>query len=70
MQMNKRPTIKKKAASLVSKNELKKIYKELKEQEMLEQEMKINIVKKATFSVQRLLYKNSYFGRLFPSIKE
>jgi len=37
---------------------------------MLEEERKINIVKKATFSVQRLLYKNSYFGRLFPSIKE
>lgn len=32
--------------------------------------MDSNIVKKANFSMQRLLYKNSYFERLFPSVKE
>lgn len=32
--------------------------------------MTMNIVKKANFSMQRLLYKNKYFERLFPSIKE
>jgi hypothetical protein len=34
------------------------------------QDLNTNIVKKANFSLQRLLYKNSYFERLFPSVKE
>ena len=30
----------------------------------------MNLVRKAHFSVQRLLYKNDYFEQLFPSVKE
>ena len=50
--------------------ELQEIFKEVQLHEKQMQELNAGLVKKANFNLKRLLFKNAYFERLFPSIKE
>lgn len=56
--------------SLVDKNELKQIYLAVEEKEELEKVSKKSTATKLAAYIQRVIYKNNYFSRLFPSAKE
>lgn len=55
---------------MVEMGELKKIYNELWEQDRIKKEIKTGFIQKVVNNVQRLTYKNQFFARLFPSVKE